>query len=46
MYILIYKHFGKIIQGMDVVDEIFQVDTNANDKPLEVVKIIGARVLQ
>lgn len=41
------KHpaFGKVIEGMDVVDKIAQVQTNANDKPLEDVKIIKATII-
>ncbi len=41
------KHpaFGKVIEGMDVVDAIAKVETNANDKPLEEVKIIKASIL-
>lgn len=35
------KHptFGEVIEGMDIVDKIAQVQTNANDKPLEDVII-------
>jgi peptidyl-prolyl cis-trans isomerase B (cyclophilin B) len=29
-----YAAFGKVVSGMDVVDEIAAVQTNANDKPL------------
>ncbi|MDE7365572.1 MAG: peptidylprolyl isomerase [Ruminococcus sp.] len=29
-----YAAFGKVIDGMDVVDEIASVDTDYNDKPL------------
>jgi len=41
------KHpvFGKVVQGMDVVDAIASVDTNANDKPLEDVVIERATIL-
>ncbi len=41
------KHpvFGKVIEGMAVVDIISQVETNSADKPLEDVKIIKASVL-
>lgn len=41
------KHpaFGKVIEGMDVVDKISEVQTNSNDRPLKDVKIISARVI-
>ncbi len=40
------KHptFGEVVEGMDVVDEIAQVETNSQDRPLEEIKIISARV--
>jgi peptidylprolyl isomerase len=40
------KHpvFGKVIEGMEVVDAIARVKTGVNDKPLEDVKIIKAYV--
>ena len=42
------KHpvFGEVIEGMDVVDQIEKVQTNANDKPLEDVVIIKASIVQ
>jgi len=30
-----YAAFGKVIEGMDVVDEIAETATDYNDKPLE-----------
>jgi len=41
------KHpaFGKIVEGMDVVDEIAKVQKDGNDKPLEDVVIIKAGVV-
>jgi peptidylprolyl isomerase len=41
------KHpvFGKVIEGMDVVDEIAKVDTNSQDKPRVDVKIEKASVI-
>jgi peptidylprolyl isomerase len=37
--------FGKVVAGMDVVDKIGKVKTGAQDKPLTVVKIVGAKVV-
>jgi len=41
------KHpaFGKVIQGMEVVDEIAKVEKDANDKPLKDVVILKATIL-
>jgi peptidylprolyl isomerase len=41
------KHpvFGKVIEGMDVVDAIGRVPTDANDRPLTDVKIIEAKMV-
>jgi len=41
------KHptFGKVIEGMDVVDSIARVQTGANDKPLEDVRINKASIV-
>jgi peptidylprolyl isomerase len=41
------KHpaFGKVIAGMDVVDAIGKVQTDANDRPLTEVKIIEAKIV-
>lgn len=40
------KHpaFGKVVSGMDVVDNIAKVKTNSNDKPKENVTIINASI--
>lgn len=37
--------FGKVVEGMDIVDKIGKVDTDAQDRPLEEVKILKAVIL-
>jgi peptidylprolyl isomerase len=41
------KHpvFGKVIEGMDVVDSMGKVKTNAMDRPLKEVKILSAKAI-
>jgi cyclophilin family peptidyl-prolyl cis-trans isomerase len=39
-----YCVFGQVIDGMDVVDKIRQVQTNASDRPLENVVIKSVRL--
>ena len=41
------KHpvFGKVVEGMDIVDEISGVPVDRNDRPLEDVKIIKASIV-
>ena len=34
--------FGKVVEGMDVIDKIAKVPTDANDKPTKDVKILKA----
>ena len=42
---LLHPVFGKVIQGMDVVDNIAGVETDENDRPLEEVRIIKAELV-
>ena len=39
-----YTIFGKVIDGMDVVDKIAAVEVDGNDKPVEDVKIISIEI--
>ena len=39
-----YTVFGEVVSGMDVVDAIQQVVTDENDRPLEDVRILKARL--
>jgi len=38
--------FGKVIEGIGIVDEIGKVETDANDRPLEDVEIIKAEFIK
>jgi len=37
--------FGKVIEGMDVVDNIAKVETDENDRPLQDVRIMKAELI-
>lgn len=39
-----YTVFGEVVEGLEVVDAIQKVDTDENDRPLEDIRIIKARV--
>lgn len=41
-----YTVFGEVISGLEVVDAIAAVETNAQDRPLSDVRIISMRILQ
>ena len=41
-----YAAFGKVIEGMDVVDEIASVKTNYNDKPLTDVVMKSVTIIE
>lgn len=42
------KHpvFGKVVEGMDVIDKIGKVQTDENDRPVNEVKIISAEMVE
>jgi peptidylprolyl isomerase len=37
--------FGKVVEGLDVVDRIGKVKTSSQDRPLKDVKIVSAKVI-
>jgi peptidylprolyl isomerase len=37
--------FGKVVEGLDVIDAMGKVPTNASDKPQKEVKILSAKVI-
>lgn len=41
-----YTVFGEVVEGMDVVEKISNVKTGANDRPVEDVRVISAKVLK
>lgn len=41
-----YTVFGEVIDGMDVIDKIEKVETDASDRPVEDVRIISMKVLK
>ncbi len=41
-----YTVFGEVVQGLDVVDSLNHVSTDANDRPLQDVRIIKAEVIR
>ena len=40
-----YTVFGRVLDGMDVVDKIQKAETDGNDRPIEDIRIISATVL-
>ncbi len=41
-----YTVYGRVLDGMDIVDKIEKAETDANDRPLDDIKIISAKVIK
>ena len=41
-----YTVYGRVLEGMDVVDKIEKAETDANDRPIEDIKVISAKVVK
>ena len=41
-----YTVFGEVTEGLDIVDKIAEVPTDSNDKPLNEIKILKARIVK
>jgi peptidylprolyl isomerase/peptidyl-prolyl cis-trans isomerase B (cyclophilin B) len=41
-----YTVFGEVVSGMEVVDKIQKAETDPNDRPLDDIKIISAKVVR
>lgn len=41
-----YTVFGEVIEGMEIIDKIQNAKTDSNDRPLEDVKIISAKIVK
>jgi peptidylprolyl isomerase len=41
-----YTVFGEVVEGMETVEKIQKVETDRNDRPVEDVKIISAKILK
>ena len=41
-----YTVYGRVLEGMDIVDKIETAETDGNDRPLEDIKIISAKVIE
>ncbi len=41
-----YAAFGRVLEGLDVVDEIATVETDSNDKPKEEIKMRSIRFIE
>ncbi|MBT3728219.1 MAG: peptidylprolyl isomerase, partial [Candidatus Marinimicrobia bacterium] len=39
-----YTVFGKVVEGLDIIDEIANVAKDQNDNPLERVEMLSVRI--
>lgn len=41
-----YTGFGRVIEGLDIVDKLGSVDTDANERPVETLNLKGIKPLE
>lgn len=41
-----YTVYGRVLDGMDIVEKIEAAETDANDRPTEDIRIISAKVIK
>lgn len=41
-----YTVFGEVVEGLDVIDKITAVQTDNNDKPVNIIKIIKIKIIR
>lgn len=40
-----YTVYGRVLEGMDIVEKIEKAETDSNDRPIEDIKILSAKVI-
>lgn len=41
-----YTVFGRVVKGLEVIDQIAESKTDAADRPLKDVKILGVKIIK
>ena len=41
-----YTGFGRVIEGLDIVDKLGSVDTDVNERPVETLNLKGVKPLE